>query len=391
MKISIRVSKGMTGPEAPLGRLERYLIRIPEKVRDKFGLGIGDPLRLKTTDGIELLVTVQPALKQDIFYDDTCSYVTKEVFKRVNVGSKRKIDEKVKLLKGITLGCDPEFFMVDTKNKYFVSAGAIFGGKRTKLGTDCGMVEIRPDPAKHEDGVVDNMRKLIIQADHRLAKAMNTRPYYRDKDLGFLGKSALGIRYAGFHLHFGLHPRLKKRTPAVKEFLRQVVYIMDYYVAIPSIIPEGVKENGRRSGPGRYGMPGDFKTNNGITLEYRVPGGYHMRSPMLAKGLIGLGALVAEDVLSRTKLLTDGFRQLSKFSTYNHVREVYPRIPDRRSVITAIRAKEPVLARRCLDNIADDLAEMLTFKDHEKSVAKFIEYAASDKHAVRELMSDNWS
>ena len=194
MKISIRVSKGMVGPEAPLGRLERYLIRVPEKVREKLGLGIGDPLRLKTIDGIELLMTVQPALKKDVFYDDTCSYITKEVFKRVNVGSKRKIAERVKLLKGITLGCDPEFFMVDTKNKYFLSAGAIFGGKRTKLGTDCGMVEIRPDPAKHEDGVVENMKKLLTQANQRLDRAMKTRSYYYDKDLDFLGRSALGIR-----------------------------------------------------------------------------------------------------------------------------------------------------------------------------------------------------
>jgi hypothetical protein len=381
----------MSGVEAPLGRLERYLIRMPKREREERSLGIGDSVRLKTVDGKELVLTVQPALKDDAFFDESTSYITKEVFDRVNVGKRRKVKENVELLREITLGCDPEFFMVDIHNKHFLSAGSIFGGRRTKLGTDSGMVEIRPDPALHEDGVVENMAALIRIADRKITEANRTRDYYRRKQLGFIARSHLGIRCAGFHLHFGLHRRLKQPTPAVREFIRQVVQVMDYYVTLPSIIPEGVEECGRRSGPGRYGIPGDFKLENGITLEYRVPGGHHMRSPELARGLIGTGALVIEDVLSRTKVITNGFRQLSKFSTYQQIREMYPRIPARKNVVEAVRSKDTRIAYKYIDRIAEDLANMLSFKTHEDSVAKFIEYIAGGNHNTSELMLDNWS
>jgi hypothetical protein len=271
-----------------------------------------------------------------------------------------------------------------------MSAGSIFGGKRTKLGSDCGLVELRPNPGRTEAEVVRNMQRLIRVANQRLFDAMKTKSFYKERDLDFVARSALGVRPAGFHLHFGLPTRLKARTPATREFLRQVVYILDYYVSVPSIIPEGEKDSNRRLGR-RYGRPGDFKNENGITLEYRVPGGYHMRSPMLAKGLIGLGALVVEDVLSRTKVMTDNFRQLSKFSRYNHIREVYPNIPARQMVVRALTVKHTKMARRYLDNIATELAEMLGFENHADSVTKFIEYIAGDKHSISEQMSENWS
>ena len=116
-----------------------------------------------------------------------------------------------------------------------------------------------------------------------------------------------------------------------------------------------------------------------------------MRSPMLAKGLIGLGALVVEDVLSRAKVVTHGFKKLSNFSTYDHVRELYPRIPDRQMVVKAIISKKGTLAQRYLDNIASDLIDMLGFDNHAKSVMEFIEYIASDNHNISEIMSENWS
>ena len=392
MRLNIRVSRAMSGPEAPLGRFERYLIRVPEKMRLKHNLDIGDPLRLKTTDGEEMLLTVQPALLKDIFYDEESCYVVKKIFDRINLRSgKRKIEEKVKLLKCITLGCDPEFFMVDKRTKYVLSAGSIFGGKRTSLGTDCGLVELRPYPAKTEAQVVRNMQKLMRIANQKMLDAMRTRHYYRGKELDFIAKSAMGIRCAGFHLHFGLPPRLKVRNTATTTFLRQVVQILDYYVSLPAIIPEGEHDSERRSGKSRYGRPGDFKNVNGITLEYRVPGGYHMRSPMLARGLIGLGALVVEDVLSRAKVVTSEFRQLSKFSTYDHIRELYPRIPDRQLVVRAITARKPTLAKRYLDNVAADLTDMLGFENHSESVRAFIEYIASEDYGISEQMSENWS
>lgn len=116
-----------------------------------------------------------------------------------------------------------------------------------------------------------------------------------------------------------------------------------------------------------------------------------MRSPMLARGLIGLGALVVEDVLSRTKVTTDNFRQLSKFSRYDHIREIYPNLPARQMVVRALTSRKTAMARRQLDNIATELAEMLGFKNHAESVTKFIEYIAGDNHPISEQMSENWS
>jgi len=331
MKLNIRVSRSMMSPKAPFGQIEQYVIRVPDHLRKALDIEVGQTLYLKTVDDGNLVLTVYPALGTDEWYDSESAFVVKRVFDRINIESRKKVESKLKPVEGgVSLGCDPEFFVVDRNEGIALPANSIVGGGvYDKIGCDHGLVEIRPDPAMNEYKLVENMRYLLSGARAKLddtlegAALRGNKSWYAGKDLAFEGRAALKnykgkLKCCGFHLHFGLHPKLRignknANYQAVKAFLASTVMTLDYYVAVPAVIPESTEDNHRRL-DGEFGQPGDFKHNKFFTLEYRVPSGHHMRSPMLSKGLIGLGALVVEDIMAKAQEITEGFTRLSRLS-----------------------------------------------------------------------------
>jgi len=407
MKLNVRVSRQMMSPKAPFGQLEQYVVRIPGHLRRSLGIHVGETLYMKTTDNGNLVLTVYPALSQDEWYDSESAFVVKRIFDRVNLENKKKTESNLKPVEGgISLGCDPEFVLVDTSTGLVVRANSIVGGGLySKIGSDDGLVEIRPDPAMNEHQLVENMRELIVGAKEKVdqtmegAKLRKNKSWYAEKELCFEGHSfKKGYKkpfYCGFHLHFGLHPRLrigKKNVNyrAVECFLASTVMALDYFVAIPAVIPETENDSFRRLN-GKYGQPGDFKHNKFFTLEYRVPGGYHMRSPLLSKGLISLGALAVEDIMTKAQEITNGFTKLSKLSSYVQMRELYPQLPDYKILKQALTSKDVNLAKELFKDLASKLEFMIRYEDRKEALAPFIDYLISGNYNISANIEDNWS
>lgn len=408
MKLNIRVSRAMMSPKAPFGQIEQYVIRVPDHLQRALNIEAGQTLYLKTIDDGNLVLTVYPALGIDEWHDSESAFVVKRVFDRVNIESKKKIESKLKPVEGgVSLGCDPEFLVVDRKTGIALPANSIVGGGvYDKIGCDHGLVEIRPDPAMDEHKLVENMRYLLSGAKMKLDDTMEgaalrgNKSWYAGKDLTFEGRAAMKnhkdkLWCCGFHLHFGLHPRLrigKKNTSyqAVRSFLASTVMVLDHYVAIPAVIPESDVDNSRRMA-GKFGQPGDFKHNKFFTLEYRVPSGHHMRSPMLTKGLIALGALVVEDVMAKAQEITEGFTRLSRLSSYTHMQKLYPELPAYKVLKSALTAKDVNLAKSLFKNIVPQLESMLKYNDHKEALVPFVNYISSENYNISANIEDNWS
>jgi hypothetical protein len=119
-----------------------------------------------------------------------------------------------------------------------------------------------------------------------------------------------------------------------------------------------------------YGKPGGYRLD-ARTLEYRVPGGSLLRHPKLAKGILGLGAVVIEDAVSRIYEKTDGFKNLKLMSTEGNIRELYPHIPNIHDLFYMICNFNTEAAVNQVKVIIDDVKQMVSFKNRQKAVEDF--------------------
>lgn len=396
----------MMSRKAPFGQLEQYIIRIPDHLRKELDLQTGERLYLKTTDNDRLLLTVYPALELDEWYDSESAFVVKRIFDKVNIKNKKKTTGGLQLIEGgVSLGCDPEFLVVDVKDNVAVKAYPLIGGGTyDKLGSDDGRVEIRPDPAMDEFRLVENMKALLTQARKKItdlqegAALRKSTAWYVGREFKFEGMSAKKnfkdeLWACGFHLHFGLHPKLRGKQnnyAAVRAFLASTIMVLDYFVAVPAVVPEGTADCYRRAIHKKYGKPGDFKHNKLFTLEYRVPGGHHMRSPALTRGLIGISALVVEDIMTKAQEVTKGFTKLSMLSRYELMKGIYPQLPDYKLLKSALTSKDVDLAKELSYGIQPQLEGMLTYNKHKPSVVPFFDHILGGKQTSANI-EENWS
>jgi len=161
MDIGIKISDAMT-KECDWNRgFENRVARVPLLCRQKFDLSTHDFINMKTkADGVVNL-QVAPAFKEDVATDPLSVYVTSEVFDLIKGDSFRTRD--VETVNNITLGCDPELFLVDRRNNGMVCARTYFG-KSGDVGNDGMLLEFRPLPSTDENVVTDNIMNLIIKA-----------------------------------------------------------------------------------------------------------------------------------------------------------------------------------------------------------------------------------
>ena len=157
-----------------------------------------------------------------------------------------------------------------------------------------------------------------------------------------------------------------------------IVKILDYYVGIPSILPEGKDDVYRRTTPYlAYGKPGNYRLDN-RTLEYRVPGAALMKHPILAHGIISLGATVVEDIVSRIKHCTDNFTKLDYVSTDKDIRELYPDIPAVMTMFSIICSADTDLAMTYYDNIRSGIEKMVGYKKRADSIDEYFKCVESE-------------
>lgn len=366
MKISIRVSDLMNRKSRYLGSLEDRVIRIPAELRDVCEMELGDFANLRSTNGEIISLRVSRAYLEDAEADPLSAYTTRNVFDGLHLEDvKMQHEQEIDIFEGITLGCDPELFIVSRSNGEVINARRIFR-KYGQVGSDGLMLEIRPLPSTSEWVVANNIWTCL----HRARKMLDTSKRIDGSKVGMIAASHYGGLTAGFHLHFGMPRELRGGRRGGKRWSlnNQIARALDYYVGIPSILPEGETDNVRRSAQHIvYGKPGEWR-QEGATFEYRVPGGYMLRHPVLTVGLIGLGAIVMEDALSRIRMCTDNFQKLGTVSRIEDLQEIYPNVPDIFKLYKTICSASIKPARSYLDTILIDVAGMVGFGKRKNSI-----------------------
>jgi len=379
MDIPVKISQKMDKVESIF---ESRKIRAPRDFRDFFDLTLGDFVTVRATDGTLMTFTVDRAYEDDINADSLCAYVTSDIHKLITNPLAQSCD--LELVDGITLGCDPELMVIDRNTGDLVSAQYFFGLKKWgPVGYDGLLLEFRPAPSVDESIVVDNLYNLLAQT----RSILNTCQMFPSTMLAgissYHGKSAVAKNFAnntvmyqpnskltaGFHLHYGIPGEILGYQ---KKFVaQQVVKALDFYVGIPSVIPEGYTDSYRRTVTGtEYGKPGMFRIDH-RTLEYRTPGGALMKHPILAQGLIGLGAVVIEDIITRVKVITHGFTQLNEIASDADIRILYPNIPPVMEIFRAICSPTTDVAKGYLATIRRDVENMVGFARRAESINNF--------------------
>jgi len=384
MKFSVRVSPLMERWSSPLGSIEDRLIRIPGVLREEFGLSPGLFLCLKDKSGNPISLQVSKSYKKDVEEDDTCIYVSQDTYELLNV---ERI-EGIKPADDILIGCDPEFFLIDKSTNTNVSASHFFP-HYGDVGSDGGLAELRPRPSTKETELSGNIGGLMKKAfDHIYGRVL-----FRQRNIHMIAASHWNNAAAGYHVHFGLPQFLLRSTPETRLLLAYIVNILDYYVGIPAILPEGSEDCKRRSVRfSRYGKPGDHRYDL-MTLEYRVPGGHLLRHPILSSGILAISIVVMKDILSRLRAYTNDFTKPAPFSSYEDLRFLYPSLPVRQQVYNCIVSEDISNAVAQTDNILKDISLMVGYKDNEDSIVKYFEYALaylSKKEKFSESIASNW-
>lgn len=385
MNLNVKISVQMSQDKSPLGNIEDRLIRIPKELRDKLNLNIGTYLSLKTKDGTYIPLQVTHAYKNDSDVDQFSAYVSDDTHVLLDINKK----DTIAPAEDILLGCDPEFFIVDSHTGRNISASHFFN-RHAEVGSDSGLAELRPRPNYTADALTDCMHGLLVQAHNHLAN----RVLYNKKPIHMAALSMHDNASAGFHVHFGLPQKLLDKSAVSYTTLLNMVYILDYYVGISSILPEGEEDYMRRSKRySMYGKPGDFRDDNRITMEYRVPGGHLLRHPTLTAGLLAICNTVMKDMLSRIGSCTNSFTKVDILKKYENLKKLYPNIPDRSTVYNIITDEKIKPAVGHIDKIVNDLSKMIGFNKNKHRVLDYFNYVVgylSNNVKYSDNIAQNW-
>jgi hypothetical protein len=381
MKFKIRVSKSMASHTSVLGSIEDRLIRMSLQMRDKFGLQPGLFLSLKGKDGKSVNLQVSSSYMGDIAADDNSAYISRDTYRLLDL---EKISS-IKAADDVLIGCDPEFFLIDRSTGLNMSASHFFA-HWGDVGNDCGLAELRPRPSTREKEVVATLDELM----HKAYYHVKNRALYRNKPIGLIGSSYHSNAAAGFHIHFGLPQSLLIGNHITQNIIRHMVYVLDYYIGIMSILPEGSEDSMRRSLRfSRYGQPSDYRADT-MTLEYRVPGGHLLRHPLLASGILALSVVVMKDMLSRFKVYHD---QKGRLSKYEDLRNLYPSLPDHKEVYRCITSEDINPALNHTGRMIEDVTKMFGYEENSESILSYFNYImdfAAGKRKISDNIETNW-
>jgi len=351
---------------------DHQTIRLPRKLRKEIGVLVGQFMQIS---GKETLVL---EIGKDLDDFETSAYVSESNFRKIEG---QQLEFKIL---DVTLGCDPEFFIMWGKRLISATTYLPFNGA---IGADGNLGELRPMYARHENDVVANLQTLITQVPTRMKRGYGVSEGY-PKDGSLFDLQAHSYYYglaAGFHVHMGIPPEiLNTRKSFNRIAMNHLVKCFDWFVSVP-LVPLD-ETPGRRLGETTYGQAGDYRTTNS-TLEYRTPGGFYLRTPTLARGMMGLCLMVAENVVSRMKIASRNFTSLDKL-TPNDMQEIMP-VPKVSKVKGTLGARSPLAAEGCLDEIQESLKKFPNYDKHRRSVDDFFSVVRSGQIPVSDLIP-NW-
>ena len=379
MEINIGVSDTMNKEAGWNDAYEHRILRVPASYRDKLRLYVADFIYLRNRDGVLETFQIAEAFKEDVARDQETAYVTQKVYDSVVRESSYK---EIDLVHDITLGCDPEVFLADRVTGNILAAYRYLS-KNGPVGHDGLLMEFRPNPSVHAGEVCSNIWQLICQA----REVFNKRP--EGNRIVIVAGSSYNGMTAGFHLHYGLPRGLLGRRPGTFNVAKLMTNVFDYYVGIPSILPEGNRDIVRRTAKHiRYGKPGEYRLDH-RTFEFRMPGGVNMAHPILAQGLMSLGAVVAQDVASRINTCTDCFTNLSEMGSDLDMRALYPNLPEIGVFYAAICNPDIGAARHHFQVVKDDVRKMVGYDERADDIEAYFGVLDQDL-AFGNNVEHNW-
>jgi hypothetical protein len=355
-----------------LMREQAHRISLPQKTREDLGVLVGQFLQLRGKE--EVVLQVANAIVGPL---QNVAYVSPEVFERI-----QGENVEFKVLE-VTLGCDPEFFILWNNRLIIASNYLPFIGQ---VGSDGGLGELRPTYGRHESQVVSNLRGLISKIPSSMKKTPWLKGFPEDgREFSYQAHSYYQETPAGFHVHLGIPPEiLNTRKDFNRAAINHIVRCLDWYVSVPTVPLEVAHE--RRLANGKYGQPGDYRPSN-VTLEYRTPGGFYLRTPALAAGLMGMSLLVTETVVSRMKTASNGFVNLHKL-TEADLQEILP-IPDTSVVKNVLTNRNTRLAEEQIPAIYEAMVRLPTFKKHQEAIDGFLR-VVKDRSVPNPDLLLNW-
>ena len=353
---------------------ETDVIRVSKKFIETMGQSI-----VSVKDKHGLFVNMQLIPEEGICVDD-CGFVSSSTIDRFP-----SIERYIKVPEPITLGCDPETLLIE-KASGEVLPMYNFMGKHGDVGNDGTLLEFRPPPSVSPDVVCRNIYGLIKKARNILStQGVTTR------DTSICGISSYKGNPTGFHLHFGLPKKVIHSRGKSVRLARLITNVLDYYVGVPSIIPEGDIDFGRRTAPFvSYGKPGDFRLSS-KTLEFRLPGGINMAHPLLAKGLMSIGAVVIEDIMSRINTYTDNLEDIDDLSKKDSLKMFYPSLPDMEEYFKIICNRKIEVAISHMPKIIKDIRMMVGYSKMQNEVESYFGLLFKIKQkAIIHDVEHNW-
>ncbi len=350
--------------------LEDKVIRMPAILREKLGVNLGEFIVINKT-----ALQVDNVYEYDRMQSTNSAFVTNKVLKQIGVTI-----NTLEVTKHITMGCDPEMFLVDIITKQLYNPGLLFN-KNSQVGYDGMLAEIRPMPSVNQGEVTRNIANLLTTLRKTIISKKLT-------NVRIIAKSSGWNLFAGFHVHMGIPGNLLNPTQkGYGKILRIIVKALDYYVGTLAVLAED-NDCGRRCSPFiAYGKVSDFRVDT-RTLEYRVPGGALMRHPGLAHGLLSLCSMVAHDVIERLRIYTENFSNNIDLDEDVLLLELYPNALCTHNMFDVICSPSIKRAKEEAEKIKQDLEYMINHDCYKKAIDNFIKLSQTP---LSEDVWTNWS
>lgn len=211
------------------------------------------------------------------------------------------------MIKNITYGSDPEFFIVDMAGKAVSSIGIIPGNKENPKNLSSGysilkdnvLLEMNIPMSENKDEFVNNMKKAkemamdiltdynctiheedvmefeYDQLQHPEAREFGCSPYENAWEGFTVTAPSLenaNFRVAGFHLHIGYDTEYDMPKEIINTFIAKA---LDVFLLVPA---RNIHSDPRREF--NYGAPGSFR-HKPYGLEYRALGGFFTKDEYL--------------------------------------------------------------------------------------------------------------
>ena len=340
-------------------RDEDRLVRIPTRTKDNLGLNNGDLVLIG-----DRTLYVADATEEDIYkVGEVSSFVSSSTYESL------PHDTDVKPIPAdVTIGCDPEFILVSNQRK-IVEAGRVFK-REGQIGNDAGLGELRPDPSIDTPGLMRNIQSLI----KRIPSITEHRPY---------GFTSIRGWMLGFHVHLGIPQEvLSYASEKHHQFMRSLIYVMDFFVGVPSVLAD--KSDARRLSLGPYGKGGDYRIKE-CTIEYRTPGGIHLSHPEYTRTLLETSHVVCKDIIGRGMLLTKGWSRMENFYSFSDVSRAY-NIPSSKELLRAINNPDRAELRELNSRAEEEVKKLHGYGRSERFIAPFFKPRVERSHSLL----DNW-